>query len=37
MDGPEVESGGGEIFRVQADPGFHPAFYIMGTGSFPRV
>jgi hypothetical protein len=39
MDGPGIESPGGTRFSVpvQTDPGAHPAFYTIGTGSFPGV
>jgi hypothetical protein len=41
LDGPGIEKknpGGGEIFaHVQTGPGAHPAFWAMGTGSFPGV
>jgi hypothetical protein len=39
MDGPGIESRWKRDFsaRVQTGPGTHPAFYTMGTGSFPGV
>jgi hypothetical protein len=38
LDGPWIESRGGEIFRlVQTGPGAHSASCRMGTGSFPAV
>jgi len=37
LDGPGSESRWGARFStpIQTDPGAHPAYYIMGTGSFP--
>ena len=38
LDGPGSNPGGGRDFpAVQTGPGAHPAFYKMGTGSFPGV
>jgi hypothetical protein len=39
LDGPEIESRLEARFSapVQTGPGAHPAFYKMGTGSFPGV
>ena len=39
LDGPGIESRWVARFSaaVQTSPGAHPAFYTMGTGSFPGV
>jgi hypothetical protein len=39
LDGPGIESRWGARFSapVQTDPGVHPPYYTMGTGSFPGV
>jgi hypothetical protein len=40
LDGPGIESGGGEIFRTRQDRSWgpaHPASFTMGTGYFPEV
>jgi hypothetical protein len=38
LDGPGIESGGGEIFRTcPGRPWGHPAFCTMGTRSFPGI
>jgi hypothetical protein len=39
LDGPGIESrwGAGFFAHVQTGPGAHPAFFTMGTGSFPAV